>query len=78
MARRTGRRDRGVRVIPCVVADRGAGAARYGRCPGCGRCRRDSRHARRGGEKKGENDWGLEGGVIELSGKVLKHTLFSR
>jgi hypothetical protein len=30
MARRTGRRDRGVRGIPGVVADRGAGAARDG------------------------------------------------
>jgi hypothetical protein len=48
MARRTGRRDRGVRGIPSVVADRGAGAARDGRQPECGRCRRDSRHARRG------------------------------
>jgi hypothetical protein len=33
MVRRTGRRDRGVRGIPDVVADRGAGAARDGRCP---------------------------------------------
>jgi hypothetical protein len=54
MARRTGWRDRGVCGIPGVVADRGAGAARDGRCPGCGRCRRDSRHARRG--KEGEDD----------------------
>jgi hypothetical protein len=35
MARRTGRRDRDVRGIPGVVADRGAGAARDGRWPGC-------------------------------------------
>jgi hypothetical protein len=28
MARRTGRRDRGVRVIPGTVADRGVGKAR--------------------------------------------------
>jgi hypothetical protein len=28
IARRTGRRDRGMRGIPDVVADRGAGAAR--------------------------------------------------
>jgi hypothetical protein len=48
MARRTGRRDRGVRGIPGVVDNRGAGAARDGRWPECGRCRRDSRHARRG------------------------------
>jgi hypothetical protein len=46
MARRTCRRDCGVRGIPGVVADRG-GAARDGRRPGCGRCWRDSRHARR-------------------------------
>jgi hypothetical protein len=31
MARRTGRRDRGVRGIPSEVADSGAGAARGGR-----------------------------------------------
>jgi hypothetical protein len=31
MARRTGRRDRGMRGIPGVVADRGAGAARVPR-----------------------------------------------
>jgi hypothetical protein len=30
MARRTGRRDRGVRGIPGMVADRGAGVARVG------------------------------------------------
>jgi hypothetical protein len=48
MSRRTGRRDRGVRGIPGTVADRGAGAARDGRRPERRRCRRDSRHARRG------------------------------
>jgi hypothetical protein len=48
MARRTGRRDRGGRGIPGVVADRGAGATRDVRRPERGRCRRDSRHARRG------------------------------
>jgi hypothetical protein len=47
MARRTGRRDRDVRGIPGMVADRGAGAARDGRRPERRRCRRDSRHARR-------------------------------
>jgi hypothetical protein len=36
MARRTGRRDRGVRVIPGVVADRGAGTSRVGDGPGAG------------------------------------------
>jgi hypothetical protein len=48
MARQTGRRDRSVRGIPGVVADRGAGAARDGRQPERRRCRWDSRHARRG------------------------------
>jgi hypothetical protein len=48
MARRADWRDRGVRGIPGVVADRGAGAARDGRRPECERCRLDSRHAHRG------------------------------
>jgi hypothetical protein len=47
MARRTGQRDRGVRGIPGVVADRGAGTARDGRQPERKRCRWDSRHVRR-------------------------------
>jgi hypothetical protein len=47
MARRTGRRDRGVHGIPGVVADRGAGATHDGRRPERRRCRRDSQHARR-------------------------------
>jgi hypothetical protein len=68
MARRTGRRDRGVRGIPGVVADRGAGVTRDVRQPEHRRCRRDSRHARRG---KGI-DRGFERGLNELSGKVLK------
>jgi hypothetical protein len=48
MARRTGRRDRGVRGIPGAVADSNAGVAGGGRRPECGWCRQDSRHARRG------------------------------
>jgi hypothetical protein len=73
MARRTGRRDRGVRGIPGVVADRGAGAARDGRRPECRRCRRDSRHARRGKRI----DQGFERGVNELSGKILNtHVIY--
>jgi hypothetical protein len=48
MARRTGRRDHGVRGIPDAVADNAAGVAGVGRRPKCGRCRRNSRHARRG------------------------------
>jgi hypothetical protein len=36
MARRTGRRDRGVRGIPGMVADRGAGKARVGAGQGAG------------------------------------------
>jgi hypothetical protein len=68
MARRTGRQDRGVRGIPGVVADHGAGATRDGRRPERRRCRRDSRHARRGGK----NRPGFRKGVNELSWKVLK------
>jgi hypothetical protein len=36
MARRTGRRDRGVREIPGTVADRGVGKARMGAGLGAG------------------------------------------
>jgi hypothetical protein len=36
MARRTGRRDRGVRGIPGTVADRGVGTARVDAGPGAG------------------------------------------
>jgi hypothetical protein len=36
MARRTGRRDRGVRGIPGMVDDRGVGKARMGVGPGAG------------------------------------------
>jgi hypothetical protein len=36
MARRTGRRDRGVCGIPGAVADRGAGVARVGAGPSAG------------------------------------------
>jgi hypothetical protein len=46
MARRTGRRDRGVCGIPGVVADRGVGVTCDGRRPERRRCRQDSRHAR--------------------------------
>jgi hypothetical protein len=46
IARRTGRWDHGVRGIPGVVVDRGAGVRRDGRRPERRRCRRDSRHAR--------------------------------
>jgi hypothetical protein len=48
MARRTDRRDRGVRGIPDAVGDNGAGTAGGGRRPECRRCRQNSRHARRG------------------------------
>jgi hypothetical protein len=49
MARRTGRRDRGVRGISGAVADNGARlTGGGGRRPECRRCRRDSRLARRG------------------------------
>jgi hypothetical protein len=60
MARRTGRRDRGVRGIPGTVADRGAGKARVGAGPG-----EDGaggiRDTRAEGER-GDSDQGLEGG----------------
>jgi hypothetical protein len=69
MARRTGRRDRGVRGIPGVVADRGAGATRDGQRPERRRCRRNSRHARR---REGIERGFERGGLNELSGKVLK------
>jgi hypothetical protein len=36
MARRTGRRDRGVRGIPSTVADCGGGVARVGAGPSAG------------------------------------------
>jgi hypothetical protein len=74
MARRTGRRDRDVRGIPGVVADRGAGTACDGRCPGRRRCRRDSQYARRRGERERP---GFRKGVNELNGKVLKtHVIY--
>jgi hypothetical protein len=73
MERRADQRDRGVRGIPGVVADRGAGAARDGRRPERRRCRRDSRHALR----RGERTAGVSKGVNELSGKVLKtHVIY--
>jgi hypothetical protein len=61
MARRTCRQGRGVRGIPGVVADRGAGVARDGRWLGCGRYQRDSRHDAEG-EREGEHDRGFERG----------------
>jgi hypothetical protein len=51
-ARRTDRRDRGVRGIPGAVADNGVGVAGGGRWPECGRRRRDSRHASRGWKRE--------------------------
>jgi hypothetical protein len=74
MARRTDRRDRGVRGIPDVVADRGAGATHDGRRPKRRRCRRDLRHARR----RGERTTGVSKGVNEVSGKVLKTRVIYR
>jgi hypothetical protein len=72
MARQTSRRDRG-----------GAGFRRggrprcwcgtHGRWPGCRRCRRNSRHVRRGIK----NRLGFRKGVNELSEKVLKtHVIY--
>jgi hypothetical protein len=63
MARRTGRRDRGVRGIPGVVADRGAGAARDGRCPQVRAVQAGfAARAPKGRERAGEDDRGFEGG----------------
>jgi hypothetical protein len=54
MARRTSRRDRGVRRIPGVVADHGAGATRDGRRPKRRRCRAGfAARASRGKESTG-------------------------
>jgi hypothetical protein len=73
MARRTGRRDHGMPGIPREVADSGAGVARGERpWPECGRCRRDSRHARRG-RARGEDDRDF-GEVIKPSGRVFENT----
>jgi hypothetical protein len=72
MARRTGRRDRGMPGILGEVADSSTGAARgERRWPERGRCRRDSRHTRRGREREGKDNRGFKE-IIELSGKVLK------
>jgi hypothetical protein len=52
MARRTGRRDRGVRGIPGTVADRGAGVARVGaglNADGAGKIRGARTEGERGG-----------------------------
>jgi hypothetical protein len=68
MARRTGRWDHGVRGIPGVVADRGAGVTRDGRRP-----ERSGAGGIRGTRAEGKRiDRGFEKGLDELSGKVLK------
>jgi hypothetical protein len=50
MARRTDRRDRGVRGIPGTVADRGVGKARVGAGPGASGAG-EIRGTRAGGER---------------------------
>jgi hypothetical protein len=65
MARRTGRRDRGVRGIPGAVADRGTGAARVGDGPSAGGV-----GGIRGTRAEGER--GFRKGANELSWTVLK------
>jgi hypothetical protein len=72
MARRAGRRDRGKPGIPGEVADTALGqhAVSGGGPSDGGRCRRDSRHARRGRER-GKDDWDSRE-TIELSGRILK------
>jgi hypothetical protein len=59
MARRTGRRDRGVRGISGTVADRGVGKARVGSRPGAGGA----------GEIRGTRAGVREGGTVT---RVLK------
>jgi hypothetical protein len=53
MARRTGRRDRGVRGIPGTVADRGIGKARMGAGLGAGGA--GGIRGTRAGVREGEN-----------------------
>jgi hypothetical protein len=70
MARRTGRRDRGVREIPGTVADRGAGVTRVGaglNAGGAGGIR--GTHAPSVGEGRTTR---VPKGINELNGKVLK------
>jgi hypothetical protein len=69
MARRTDRRDHGVRGIPGVVADRGAGAARVCDGPGAGGAG-GIRGTRAEGER--ERPGFRKMGVNELSRKILK------
>jgi hypothetical protein len=69
MARRTGRRDRGVHGIPGTVADRGAGVARVGAGLSAG-----GAGGIRGTRAEGERETvtRVPKGIIELSGNVLK------
>jgi hypothetical protein len=70
MARRTGRRDRGVRGIPGTVADRGTGVARVGAglsAGGAGGIR-----GTRAEGKRGRRWPGFRKGANELSWTVLK------
>jgi hypothetical protein len=72
MARRTGRRDRGMHGIPGAVADNGAGRHAVGDGPSAGGA--GGNHGTRAegerGKATGAPKWG--GGVVELSGNVLK------
>jgi hypothetical protein len=70
MARRTGRRDRGVRGIPGVVADSGARAAGGGVTARV-RAVPEGFAARAPRVREGERP-GFQKGVNELSGTVLK------
>jgi hypothetical protein len=68
MARRTGRRDRGVRGIPGTVDDRGTGKARVSAGPGAG-----GASGIRGMRAEGERWWpGFRKGANELSWTILK------
>jgi hypothetical protein len=69
MARRTGRRDRGVRGIPGTVADRGAEEARVDAGPSAGGA--DGIRGTRAEGERGGGDQGFER-ANELSWTVLK------
>jgi hypothetical protein len=76
MARRTGRRDRGVRGIPGTVADHDAGVARVGAGPSAGGAGW-IRGTRAEGERE-ERRLGFERGQLSSAGQFWKHARFIR
>jgi hypothetical protein len=75
MARRTGRRDRGVRGIPGAVADNDAGRHAVGDGPSAGGVGGNHDTRTEGERERGKTTWVLKG-VVELSGNVLKTHMF--